>query len=373
MSTTNECPLCGKPIDTEDKLCEECRNHVDNQYTTDFLDKNNLSDLPEKDSIDIQSEEMSEATDVLPQAEDKKEENIPPTKKKRVSKTLAFILVGCVCIVIVGIIGSLKLLEQRKSVENEQEFWDSCVVVNTPLSYAKYLVTYQTGKYVDEAHERIRQLRIDEEAAWAKLKNSTDINDFYNYLSENPNTPYIKSARQRMDSLSWNTASNVGTADAYQAYIENVKLGNITGSYLAVAQEKYDYLSQMKTLEGTALDSIRSRVADLYLALSVFDNDVIENSLITNVNFYSDTLKSKDIVEYLKKDMKTKKLKKINYQANKNSLTAIKDNKGITFVELQINKEETNAANKKVYSVEATQLELNNENKVQSMVLKPKQ
>lgn len=370
MSTTNECPLCGKPIHTDDKLCEECRNHVDNQYTTDFLDKNNSSNLPKDDSDDVHPETLAEASAVLPEEESKDQRNEPLPKKRRVSKTLAFILVGCICLVIIGVIGSLKLLEQRQSFENEQKFWDSCVVVNTPLAYAKYLVTYQTGKYVDEAHERIRQLRMDEEKAWAKLKNSIDINDFYNYLSENPNTPYIKSARQRMDSLSWNTASDIGTADAYLSYIENVKLGNVTGSYLDTAQEKYDYLSQMKTLEGAALDSVRNQVVALYLAFSVFDNDVLENILTSEVNFYSDTLKNKEVVDYLKKDLKTKKLKKINYQANKSSLTAIKDNKGITFVELEINKEETSVANKKVYLVETTQLELNNDNKVQSIALK---
>ena len=378
MEEKNEkCPLCGKPVKEGDSLCEDCRNYTDNQYATDLWEDmpaeespldNDDADLLEGD--DLQEEDS--AAEVVAVADDVVEE-VPeeePKVKKKISKTLAFIIIGCLCLIAAGAIGALSVSEKRTSVENEQAFWDSCVVINTPLSYAKYLVTYQNGMFVDEAHKRIRDLRLREDSAWVAVKNSKDINDFNNYLSENPNTPYVNAVRLKMDSLSWKKVSKDGTADAYLSYIENVKLGNIAGGFLDIAQSEYDYLSQIKSLEGAALDSVKTKIASLYLALSVYDKDVLTEMLAPKVIFYSDTLKSTDIVDHITKDIKTRTLKKINLQANKSSLSATRDGKGNVSIKLLVNKEEINKADKKQYSVDSTRIEINDKNQIISITKK---
>lgn len=365
MESEKKCPLCGRKVTEGDSLCRDCQDHIDNQYTTNLFenpDSNNDAELiavgnNPKTSNTVDSESLSE-------------EVVPPHQKKRMSKTLIFILIGCVFIIILGIISGIITKEKRSSVENEQAFWDSCVVVNTPLAYAKYLVTYQEGIYIDEAHNRIRDLRAKEDRAWLNVKKSNDVNDYYNYLNENPNTPYIDAARLRMDSLSWIKVSKDASPEAYMSYINNVKLGNIKGIYLDLAQQEYDYLSQFKTLEGESLDSLRNQLGALYLALSVYDKDALANIFETQVNFYSDTLSSTAIIDHLMKDIKTRKLKKINLQANKGSVSAIKDGKGNIVVKLLVNKEEISNSNKKHYSIDSTNIEINSNHKITSIISK---
>lgn len=364
MESEEKCPLCGKIVTEGDSLCDDCRNHIDNQYTTNLLDKvdgeNIVVPAPDGNDTDNNKQTTNQETNTI---------EVPKSKKK-ISKTFIFILVGCFLIIVIGVISGLIGYEKRTSVENEQAFWDSCVVVNTPLAYAKYLVTYQEGIYADEAHNRIRDLRLKEDSAWLKVKSSKDVNDYYNYLNENPNTPYIDAARLRMDSLSWIKVSKDGTAEAYLSYINNVKLGNIKGGYLELAQQEYDYLSQFKTLEGESLDSLKNQLGALYLALSVYDKDVVEDAFTTQVNFYSDTLSNTAIINHIQKDIKTRKLKKVNLQANKGSVSAIKDGKGNISVKLVVNKEEINSANKKNYSVDSTTIEINNNKKISSILTK---
>lgn len=360
MPENNKCPLCGKPKQESDKFCEECQNHIDNQYTTDlFLEKNENNQFIEKES-DI--EPVSSSPFILLNKEEKLQK---PKRKKKLSKTYFFIIICCILIVVLGTLIMINVNTKRQSIEFEQKFWDSCVVVNTPLSYAKYLVTFQNGIHIDEAHKRIRDLRLSEDMAWDELKNSNDINDYYNYISNNPNTPYATSAHSRMDSLSWANATNSNTADAYLAYLDNVKLGNLTGVYSTIAQDKYDYLSQIKNIEGETLDSIRVQLESFYSALSMIDDNTIQKNIATNLNFYSNKINNTDIVSLIKKEMKDKKIKKRNYTIETSPFNAIRDNKGITFIDLILKTETINTANKKSTSTDSLKIELNKNNKIQ--------
>lgn len=368
MESNDKCPLCGKTVIKGDSLCEDCRNHIDNQYTTNLLDDIST----DKSVADVNSHDIKETPDALETSDLKEEEEIvfrPKSRKKRSKSLIITILVG-LTIITFGTFYGINTYQKNIAIEKEQAFWDSCVVVNTPLAYAKYLVDYREGIYTSEAHNRIRDLRIKEDNAWLKVKTSSDINEYYNYLTENPTSPYIGAARIKMDSLSWIKVSKDGTSEAYLSYINNVKLGHFSGIYIDLAQDEYDYLSQIKTLEGASLDSIKNQLIDLYLALSTQDKKAIEQSFASQVNFYSDTIANSAIADQISKDIKTRKLKKVNLKVSPTSISATRDGKGYIFAKLVVNKEEVNRANKKQHSTDSIKIEMNKDKKITAITVK---
>ncbi|MDU1906175.1 MAG: hypothetical protein E6772_15500 [Dysgonomonas sp.] len=340
MSEKKQCPLCGKDVNGDDALCEDCQNHVDNQYATDFLETEDPSSLIDEDELELEIEQQignildEPVPVVLPE-----EEPVATKKKKGLSKGVIFFLVGCLVLILVGALGSLKVIQDRKSVENEERFWMNCVEENTPVSYAKYLVAFQNGKYAEEADNRIREFRKAEADAWEKLKKSRDINDFYAYLSENPKTPHIRQIRFLMDSLSWISATKDDTKDAYKAYLENVNLGNLSGEHVDKAEERSKYLSEIVILEGAALDSLKLEIGKIAKGMSQIDTDELIKIFAPEVSYFGkDTINTK-LAESIVKERKDKKIKTISFTPQQKTIKAQRDNLGISFVELSLNKE----------------------------------
>lgn len=337
MSENKTCPLCGKTIKDSEEFCEECYDHMEHQYTTDFLEESQV------ESDDVANEEPSGTVhDGAEGAEIEKgaEQSLPePKKKKGLSKAVIFVLIGCVALVAVGVIGSVKVMQQRQSEENEVMFWNNCVDENTPLSYSKYLVTYQNGKFADEANERIRAIRQTEIDTWEKLKRSSDINAFYTYISENPKTPYMTQIRNIMDSLSWLSTSKDDTADTYKAYLENVKLGNISGQHVDEAKERYQYLSTISVVEGAALSSLKLDINDFYKKLAQNNQKDLLKEFAPSVFYYTAQMPSTQVVARITKERKDNKVKKITYTLVEESVYAKKDNKGTFFIELTVKSE----------------------------------
>lgn len=341
MSEKKQCPLCGKNIEKEGAFCEDCQNHVDNQYTTDFLEKQDLDEKPEfEDELEPNDDGRVEVVHDEPVAiAPPEEEPAPPTQKKGLSKGVIFLLVGCLVLILVGGISALKVTQDRKSIENEDQFWSMCVEENTPVAYAKYLVAFQNGRYMDEANKRIRDFREAEIKAWEKLKKSSDINDFYAYISENPETPHIKQIRFLMDSLSWLSAKKDDTQDAYKAYIENVDLGNLSGNHVGEAKDRYKYLSEIVTLEGGALDSLKTEIDRIAKGMSQTDPKALLKIFAPEVSYFGkDTVNTK-LAESIVKERKDKKIRTVAFTPQKKTVKARKDNQDIYFIELTLNKD----------------------------------
>lgn len=342
MTEKKQCPLCGKNVNEDDDLCEECRNHVDNQYKTDFLEIEDAekSDDADKDletKVEGEIEKILEET--VPVTSESEETESPKKKKKGMSKGVIFVLIGCLVLIAVGAIGSLKAIQNRESIENEDSFWMACVEENTPVAYAKYLVAFRDGRYIEEANNRIREFREGEARAWEKLRKSSDINDFYAYMAENPKTPHTSQIRFLMDSLSWLATTKDDTEEAYKAYLENVELGNISGEYIDKAKERHKYLSEIVVLEGVALDSLKTQVGIIAEGMSQMNADELVKVFAPQISYFGkDTINTK-LGESIAKERKDKKIKKISFTPKKETIKVKKDNKGTYFVELTLNKE----------------------------------
>lgn len=373
MSDIKQCPFCGKPVREDENVCEECKDHMDHQYTTDFLDDDRINKpLPD---LPVESDKV----DSTPPIEERLEENYiaetspgEPKRRSKMSKGIIFLILGSAILVVIGVVGALDIARSRNSEATQEAYWMKCVEENTPLSYSKYLVRYPEGNFADEAEKRIRASREEEIQAWEKLRKSSDINAFYAYLSENPKTPHLDQIHLIMDSLSWNTTLKDNTADAYKAYMENASLGNITGAHVNEAKEKYDYLSQIVVLSGASLESLILDLKDFFKKMSENKPKDLLKEFTPKAFYYTAEMSSTDIVASISKKYTEDKIKKITYTLKPESVFAKQDNKGIVFVDLSVEKEIVYNVRKKKNDklTQNLALKINSDKLVQSVKLK---
>ncbi|WP_165040765.1 hypothetical protein [Dysgonomonas sp. ZJ709] len=391
--TENKCPLCGKDVVEDEAFCRDCQEIALTSHASQFADEENAEDIEvvtnfSTVSIEIENNAISETTFAKEVEEDIKEEesikdaegpssqeeSTDPIPRKSNKKSIIFLLIGLILLISIGGIRAYMYVQNKEAEAKEAAFWNDCIDKNTPLAYSKYLVQYPEGQFSTMAQAKILELREQERQEWAKLRKSTDINAFFAFLTDHPKTPYEREIRHTMDSLSWATTSNENTAAGYLAYIENVKLGNFAGEYRSLAQERYDYLSQMKTIEGEELASIKKTLTNFFKTLSSNKyKDLQKEMAPTLTNFFGAKNTTKEaITKSIESDLKTRKIKSIAYTVNMNSLEVIRDNKNIYFMTLPIERQITYTDKKK--KKETTKLivniELNSEKEIQALYQK---
>lgn len=375
-----KCPLCGKPVQDDDTFCQDCREIARNEYPEHFFDhtenpsedKEHVSDNTDNIST---TETETQSSDLQTIVDEDEEDIIAPIKNKIVDKSNkrsgVFLFISLIALVCVGIFGSYMFVQNKNAAETEAAFWNRCVEENTPLSYSKYLVQYPEGIYSEDAQDKILDLRKMEDREWETLQKSEDINAYAAFLTDHPDTPYAAACKQKMDSLSWVAAQAANTADAYLAYLENVNLGNLSGDYKESAQEKYDYLSQLKAVEGDELKEIQKNVSAFFNAISNKKMKDLTTLLSPSLNnfFGAVDVSSDAVISSIESEMKSRNIKNVAYSANTDSISVILDNKGIYFMDLPIKRETTFSDRKKAKEVSemSVHIELNNNKQIQSL------
>lgn len=375
-----KCPLCGKPVQDDDTFCQDCREIARNEYPEHFFDHTEGSSEAKEDVSDNTdniptAETEKQSSDLQTIADEDEEDIIAPIKNKIVDKSNkrsgVFLFISLIALVCVGIFGSYMFVQNKNAAETEAAFWNRCIEENTPLSYSKYLVQYPEGTYSEEAQDKILDLRKMEDREWETLQKSEDINAYAAFITDHPDTPYAAACKQKMDSLSWVAAQAANTADAYLAYLENVNLGNLTGDYKESAQEKYDYLSQLKAVEGDELKEIQKNVSAFFNAISNKKMKDLTTLLSPSLNnfFGAVDVSSDAVISSIESEMKSRNIKNVAYSANTDSINVILDNKGIYFMDLPIKRETTFSDRKKAKEVSemSVHIELNNNKQIQSL------
>ncbi|MBK5719244.1 hypothetical protein JGH11_00010 [Dysgonomonas sp. Marseille-P4677] len=366
-----KCPLCGKDRQEGETFCSDCQEIAKNAYPEELLShiEGNETSLPEiNESItDETIEESSEA-----EVTEKGANDDHPVKSNK--KSIIFLLAGAVLMVLIGGIGSYILLQNKSAEETEIAYWNKCIVENTPLSYAKYLVQYPEGKYSIEAHNKIMELREDERKEWQQLRNSKNINALFSFLTDHPETPYTREIKQAIDSLCWIEALNQNTADAYKAYIDNVKIGRYIGEYLDIAQQKFDYLSQLKIIEGEELKEVKVLISDFFKALTSVNKKEIQKKTAPILNIFNKSHNQENtaIADSIKTNHKKDRIKSVSYSPQLDSLQVIKDNNNIYFISnmhLNIETNYTTGKTKKTVSGSRAEIELNENKLVRALII----
>lgn len=355
----HKCPLCGKDTVGDEIFCRDCQEIAENSYPPHFLDSSRGSTLDADEQIpkEIIEEDIEKEKHLDEEIEEKEE--IEQRVEGKKNTVLIAVIVSFLVILIA--LGAYIYVEGKKATDTEVAFWTDCVEANTPAAYADYLNRYPNGMYIQDAELHIRGLRKTEEEEWTRLKNSNNLDKYAAFLIDHPNSPYTSAIRQAMDSLSWATASSENTADAYKVYLENIQLGTITGEYQSQAQEKYDYLSTLKTLEGKELTDVRNIVSRFYQSLSSMKDKEFKKVLDSRLSvFYTmENISSDSISIVLKKQMKENKIKNVSFIPQIDSLTAIVDNKNSIFVTLPVLRQITYSDRKKEAINQHINIEMN--------------
>lgn len=366
------CPLCGKEMNEEDNFCGDCREIADNSYPNELLANSALEEAIEEADIIINNDTQEEIIEPEKDYVDTTSTESPKSNKK----LIIFVLIGALLLVLVGGVGSYVLIQSKNSEEAHELYWNQCISENTPLAYSKYLVQYPEGKYSEQAQNKILELRENERKEWDKLRKNSNVEALFAFLKDHPDTPYSKQIRHAIDSLSWIATTEANTKEAYLAYVDNSNLGRYSGEYMDLAQQRYDYISQLKTIEGEELEEIEKRLDDFFKALSSVDSKDIQKFTVPVLDkFYkADNQESNQVADSIKNSLKKDKIRKISYEPQINSMEVIQDNKGIYFITLPMNTETTFTDRKKKKEDDeyTLSIELNKDKFIQSVEMKIK-
>lgn len=371
----NRCPLCGKSTNEGETFCGDCQEIAQNAYPEELL-----YNKDDSESMFIEEEKAAPEEEEDTSYNEKPIENSVEENLKRVSlsksnkKLFVFVAIGLVFMLLLGIGG---LFVKNKDEEaTESRYWNKCIEENTPLSYSKYLVHYPEGRYSSEAQSKIMQLREQERNEWESLRKSGNVDALFSFLADHPQTPYERRIKHVVDSLSWLQAMEQNTPDAYQAYLDNVKIGRYAGEYEDVAKQKYEYLSQLKVIEGDELKNVEKVLSDFFKALSSVNNKDIQKSSASVLLKFFDMQNQPNtvIADSIKAALKLKKIKSVSYKLPSDFPEVIKDNKGVYFTSLLIKTETTftDRKKKKEISEHAFNIELNGEKQIRAVYQKEK-
>lgn len=389
------CPLCGKPTHESEDFCRDCQEIAQKSTLSEIVEDydspvqeadGGVSNELERNRVTDNNEELAEGgsemedtsspADTETQDKESAEPSEKPKQPRSSKKLLIFYGVGLVIFTLIGVLSTYQIVKDRQSEETELAYWNQCIEENTPFAYSKYLFRYPEGQFTDQAQAKIMELREKERKEWEELKKSTDLNAYFAFLADHPDTPYAGEIKMLMDSISWQTTVKENTAEAYLAYLDNVKLGHFEGDFQTQAQEKYDYLSQLKTLEGEQLAEIKKDLKEFFRLLQDKQYKKLEPLMAPIlIKYYDAENKTKEaVIETIQNDLKENKIKTVGYTLNTDSLDVVQDNKGIYFVTLPVKKEVTYTDRKKKKELRHStlSLELNDKKQLQALSEKNK-
>lgn len=333
-----QCPLCGKSIEEHEIFCSDCNDNAEKRASLDFFSEeenntNNLEDDNTEKQINNTLSNNSEITDST--------DNIPPLKKgKKTKKVLVVFSILLLILATLGIGIIFFTNEQAKERNEELSFWYKCIEENTPLAYSNYLSTYPDGEFSKQARKKITELREDETNERETLRNTTDLDAYYSFLNKYPDSPFRKEVLQIMDSLSWEKAQQENTTESYLAYVNNSKLDNIAGEFIAIAESRYRYLTSLKNIEAEELGKVKKIIEDYFEILSDQEYERFPEFLNPVIrNFYGQkSIQLEVLIKSIQTDMEKNAVKYLTYTPDFTTFSATQDSTGTYLVHLPVEK-----------------------------------
>ncbi len=145
----------------------------------------------------------------------------------------------------------LATLVEQENPEADLEAWVSAKEAGTIAAFRAYLVSYPTGRYADNAQERLSALEAEisdrkkEEAVWARALQKKTRAAYAAYLRAHPHGRYASDAKKQLAALkakvaalkkdedAWSTAKRKNSRDAYLGYVKSFP----NGRYAALAKD----------------------------------------------------------------------------------------------------------------------------------------
>ena len=300
---SDKCPLCGNRRSEDSLFCANCTKKVQSDYEVELpesIESETESKVETKTESNSDCGSNSDSNNVSNSESDsdfKKERTTiiaddeiaggplnPKNKNKKGKKLLR------TAFVILVLVGSYFVFDEVVLEKNlERSAWETAVKENSVNGYLSYIEKHPSGIHFDEAQEGLFNLKRTEASVWEGLKESENISELTDFISQFNNSPYLSLVEARLDSLSWIVSLKTNSAESYYEYLEFSRHGELKGDYIAEAQKRYDWLYQSTPVEDFELDSIRTTVSGFYSALSSLDHDGMYRFLADHVNRFFDS------------------------------------------------------------------------------------
>lgn len=181
------------------------------------------------------------------------------------NKNRGMIIAAIVVAVILFIGGSTYFyITNQASSEKEQAAYDALENSNNSADFQAFLDRYPNSKFAEDVRERMGAFK-QMENSWAQIQNSSNTSDFINFKDKFSNAFYNNLCDQKIDSLDWVRAKSLGTADAYESYMQQHPQGRYF-SEASIAQ------GQKKDMEVTE-DEQAGIIQNLSIFFDAFGNN----------------------------------------------------------------------------------------------------
>lgn len=332
--SSRQCPLCGKSIEEDDeRFCFDCRK-LHEQYES----------FTELSHSKLEQGDESFAQD----ATDNSTENVPfeETVSQSVSnshhkKRNRILLIVFSVLIFLGVaIGSYLFIQFRNQQEmDELNFWNNSLKANTNEAYLEYMKRYPVGKYFVEAQNNILKFNENVKKLWSSIQKDATEGEVLTFISVYKDSPYYHEASILLDSLAWENVQKQNTQDAYKKYLDRAAKRELIGQYKALAEEKYDYLSQMEFVGGNELESVKG-------IISRYFRDLSSKSYADLTTLFSKTVKTfykkenvdaQEIITSIQNQMKKDDIASVSILPDTETMKVQKDKVGNYIIELFVN------------------------------------
>lgn len=178
-----------------------------------------------------------------------------------------YIIIAIIVIALLG--GVCYFVSSQKAANQEEMAYEVLENNDNPDDYRDFLEKYPNSAYADEVRQRLTKLEemIDK---WRSIAMSDNVNDFKDFKNTYSDVQYGRLCDIKIDSLDYITAQKLGTAEAYQQYLN----AHPDGRYASEAS-----IAQGSIHDQEVTDADRSQIAsiltDFYNGFAAEDDDKI--------------------------------------------------------------------------------------------------
>lgn len=267
-----KCPECGREVSTLAVSCPHCGAPIRER----FSNQNNQTNQPNPTNPTNQPNPNNRSNQSILNSPKNAGAgfNAGANSSNKRNRIIIACLIGL--IVIIGA-GTFLYLHNQNSRQEQADY--NMLMDNFSIADAEtFLLKYPNTSHAEEINNEIgRYKRYQQE--WNLIANSTNINDFAQFRSRFPNSPFDQLAYDKIDSLDWASAMKAGTEEALQNYLSV----HPDGKYADQAQDTKQALLDAKPSPDEQ-NSVSANVQRYFIALS--DNSKDDLTGITTEAVY---------------------------------------------------------------------------------------
>lgn len=274
------CPDCGDIVFNNQELCPNCHHPLQAEVTGMQVPETQAS----REAAGIPSASVDGSN---------RANHAASSRKSYIVLIMAFV------IALLAVFICLYLYKTTQE-KNELDAYENAMTSGEPAVLQNFLDMYTDAaqEHRDSVMARLEQFKkVDTE--WTNAVVSSSKAALERYIRLHPSSIHVMEARMKIDSLDWLTATEAGTQEAYQTYIDS-HLDN--GLHIDEAQSIVDKLNALKVTDDER--KMISQIFDsFFTALANNDENGLTETLsgVINSFLHKENATKVDAINYMKK------------------------------------------------------------------------